>query len=241
MNSPTHLNALGQPIGPALPQWKAPPHPAHAVLNGRYCRLEALHPARHAADLRAANALDADGSGWTYLSYGPLVTPEDYHDWMRKACAGDDPLFYAIVNLADEKAVGVASYMRIDPANGVIEIGHINFAPRLQRTVAASEALIVMIRRAFDELKYRRVEWKCDALNAPSRAAALRLGFRYEGTFRQAAIYKGRSRDTAWFAIVDADWPALNDAYARWLERSNFGATGYNRTRLSALTAALTK
>lgn len=240
MNSPTHLNALGQPIGPALPQWKAPPHPAHAVLNGRYCRLEALHPARHAADLRAANALDADGSGWTYLSYGPLVTPEDYHDWMRKACADDDPLFYAIVNLADEKAVGVASYMRIDPASGCIEVGGIKYSPLLQRTRAATEAMHLMMKHAF-ALGYRRYEWKCDTFNAPSRAAAQRYGFSYESVFRQATVYKGRSRDTAWYSILDSEWPAIDAAFTRWLAPENFDAAGKQKLSLSELTAPLLK
>jgi RimJ/RimL family protein N-acetyltransferase len=210
------------------------------VLNGRYCRLEALHPARHAADLRAANALDADGSGWTYLSYGPLVTPEDYHDWMRKACADDDPLFYAIVNLADEKAVGVASYMRIDPASGCIEVGGIKYSPLLQRTRAATEAMHLMMKHAF-ALGYRRYEWKCDTFNAPSRAAAQRYGFSYESVFRQATVYKGRSRDTAWYSILDSEWPAIDAAFTRWLAPENFDAAGKQKLSLSELTAPLLK
>lgn len=208
---------------------------------GRTCRVEPLDLARHADDLFHANAADATGRNWTYLLDERPPDRDAYRAWLARHAAGDDPLVHAVIDAAAGRASGLASYMRIDPANGVIEIGHINFAPRLQRTVAASEALILMIRRAFDELGYRRVEWKCDSLNAPSRAAALRLGFRYEGTFRQAAVYKHRSRDTAWFAIIDADWPALRDVYAQWLERTNFGATGYNRTRLSDLTAALAK
>ena len=246
MNEPTYRNELGQPIGAPLPQWKAPPHPAHAPrtsFSGRYCRLVALDAARHAQDLRAANALDADGSGWTYLSYGPLVTLEDYHGWMRKSCMGDDPLFYAIVidvNTPNEKAVGVASYMRIDPASGCIEVGGIKYSPLLQRTRAATEAMHLMMKHAF-VLGYRRYEWKCDTLNAPSRAAAQRLGFSYEGIFRQATVYKQRSRDTAWYAIIDNEWPAIDAAFTRWLAAENFDASGKQRMSLSALTAPLLK
>lgn len=233
--------APAPPIGPAMPDWTPRPRPPRTPMAGRTCRVEPLDLARHADDLFHANAADATGRNWTYLSDERPPDRDSWRAWLARHAAGDDPLVHAVVDAAAGRAAGIASYMRIDPANGVIEIGHINFAPRLQRTVAASEALILMIRRAFDELGYRRVEWKCDSLNAPSRAAALRLGFRYEGTFRQAAVYKHRNRDTAWFAIIDADWPALRDVYAQWLERTNFGATGYNRTRLSDLTAALAK
>ena len=240
-----HYNELGQPIGPPLPYWKAPPHPAHAprvTLEGRYCRLEPL-AIRHAADLRAANALDATLADWTYLSYGPLVTLEDYHDWMRKSCQGNDPLFYVIVtgvNTPDEKAVGVASYMRIDPASGCIEVGGIKFSPLLQRTRAATEAMHLMMRHAFG-LGYRRYEWKCDTFNVPSRAAAQRYGFSYEGVFRQATVYKHRSRDTAWYSIIDSEWPAIDAAFTRWLAPDNFDADGRQNLSLSALTAPLLK
>jgi len=229
------------PVGPAIPDWTPRPKPPRTAMAGRTCRVEPLDVGRHADDLFRANAADTDGRNWTYLSDERPAGPGAWRAWLARHAAGDDRLVHAVIDVAAGRAAGIASYMRIDPANGVIEIGHINFAPRLQRTVAASEALILMIRRAFDELGYRRVEWKCDALNAPSRAAALRLGFCNEGVFRQAAVYKGRSRDTAWFAIVDKDWPALREVYAKWLERSNFSASGYNRTRLSVLTAALAR
>ena len=238
-----HHNELGQPIGAPLPHWQAPPHPAHApraTLAGRYCRLEPLDAARHASDLRAANALDASHADWTYLTYGPLVTLDDYHGWMRKSCRGDDPLFYAIVNLPDEKAVGVASYMRVDPASGCIEVGGIKYSPLLQRTRAATEAMHLMMKHAFD-LGYRRYEWKCDTFNAPSRAAAQRYGFSYEGVFRQATIYKHRSRDTAWYSIIDSEWPAIDAAFIRWLAPENFDADGKQKLSLSALTAPLLK
>jgi len=151
--------------------------------------------------------------------------------------AGDDPLFHAVVDERSGDAVGVLAYLRIDPQNGAIEVGHINFSPRLQRTPAATEALYLMARRAFDELGYRRYEWKCDSLNAPSRRAATRLGFQFEGLFRQAGVYKGRNRDTAWFSILDAEWPALRTAYEQWLASENFDADGRQRRSLGDLIA----
>ncbi len=238
-----HRNELGQTLGFPMPDWTPPPHPAGTPLNGRYCRLERINPARHTADLCAANALDRDGAGWTYLTYGPLVTLDDYRAWMRASCMGNDPLFYAIVtgvNSPDEKAVGVASYMRIDAANGVIEVGGIKYSPLLQRTRAATEAMHLMMKHAF-ELGYRRYEWKCDSYNAPSRAAAQRFGFSYESVFRQATIYKQRSRDTAWYSIIDSEWPAVDAALTRWLALENFDAEGKQRVSLSALTAPLLK
>jgi RimJ/RimL family protein N-acetyltransferase len=232
------LNELGQPIGFAVPGWQPPPRPAREAMQGRFCRLEPLDPARHATDLFRANELDADARGWTYLPYGPFATFEEYRQWMHATCLGDDPLFFAIVDAATGRAAGVASYLRIDPRNGSIEVGHLRFSPRLQRTPAATEAMYLMMKRAFG-LGYRRYEWKCDALNAPSRAAALRLGLSSEGVFRQATVYKGRNRDSAWFAATDADWPALDGAFRRWLDAGNFDGRGKQRARLSDLTAPL--
>jgi RimJ/RimL family protein N-acetyltransferase len=226
------LNHLGQPIGAPLPGWQARPRPPRTAMDGRICRVEPLDPSRHAADLLAANAEDRDGRSWTYLPYGPFARDEDYRQWMEQVCGREDPIFHAIVARDSGQAVGVASLMRIDPANGVIEVGGINYSPRLQRRPAATEAMYLLMRRAFDELGYRRYEWKCDALNAPSRAAAARLGFRFEGIFRHAIVYKGRSRDTAWFSIIDSEWPALKAAFERWLEPGNFDAEGRQKRRL---------
>jgi RimJ/RimL family protein N-acetyltransferase len=156
---------------------------------------------------------------------------------VKAVCLGDDPLFFAIVDAKTGRAVGLASYLRIDPRVGSIEVGHLRFSSLLQRTPAATEAMALMMRRAF-ELGYRRYEWKCDALNAPSRAAAERLGFEFEGIFRQARLNKGRNRDTAWFSILDREWPALRPAFERWLDPANFDANGKQRARLSELTAA---
>lgn len=230
------VNELGQPIGFALPGWQPPPRPPREAMQGRLCRIEPLDPARHAEGLFGANALDLDARGWTYLPYGPFERFADYLEWMRTTCLGDDPLFFAILDPQTGQPLGMASYMRIDPRNGSIEVGHLRFSPLLQRKPAATEAMYLMMKRAF-ELGYRRYEWKCDALNAPSRAAALRLGLSFEGVFRQAVVYKGRSRDNAWFAATDGDWPVLQRAFQRWLAADNFDARGEQRARLSDLTA----
>jgi RimJ/RimL family protein N-acetyltransferase len=226
------INHLGQPIGFPLPDWQARQRPPRTPMLGRFCRIEPLDPDRHAAALFEANRQDKDGRNWTYLPYGPFERFEDYRAWVEQVCRAEDPFFHAII--VDGRAVGVASLMRIEPAVGVIEVGHINYSPLLQRKPAATEAMYLMMRRVFDELGYRRYEWKCDALNAPSRAAAERLGFRYEGVFRQATVTKQRNRDTAWFSIIDREWPALKEAFAGWLVPENFDAAGKQRRALSA-------
>lgn len=223
------------PIGDPLPGWTPRPHPPATPMAGSFCRVEPLDPTRHATDLFAAFAADRDGRMWTYLAYGPFATAGAYRDWLESAAAGRDPLFHAIVDLRTGRAAGAAAWLRIDPMNGVLEIGHIALSPRLQRTTAATEAIWLLLRRAFAELGYRRCEWKCDALNAASCRAARRLGFSYEGTFRQAAIYKSRNRDTAWFAIIDKDWPTLDRAFRAWLDPANFDTTGRQRQGLAAL------
>ena len=234
---PSVTNHLGQPVGAPLPDWKPVASPTRSTMAGTWCRLEPLDPARHAASLCAANALDHTGAMWTYLPYGPFATASEYREWMEGYCLRDDPLFFAIVDPSGE-ATGLASYLRIERTHGVIEVGHLAYTPRLQRTRAATEAMYLMMAHAF-ELGYRRYEWKCDALNAPSRAAAQRLGFSYEGTFRQAVVVKGRTRDTAWYSVIDRDWPALRTAFATWLAPENFDPAGRQRTSLSSLTAPL--
>ncbi|MCW1925136.1 GNAT family N-acetyltransferase [Luteolibacter arcticus] len=229
------LNALGQPVGFPVPDWQPPSSPSGEPMKGRFCRLEKLDPVRHATSLHAANALDAEGWMWTYLGYGPFESEEAYRAWTAEVSEGNDPLFFAILDRANGKAIGVASYLRIDPQVGSIEVGHLAYSPLLKRSPAATEAMFLMMARAFD-LGYRRYEWKCDALNAPSRAAARRLGFTFEGNFRQATIVKGRNRDTAWFSITDQEWPALRKSFERWLVPANFDDEGNQRERLSELT-----
>ena len=226
------VNHLGQPIGYPVPGWTPRPRPPRTAMAGAYCRVEPVDPARHAADLHEANSTDTEGRIWTYMPYGPFDNLDHYRGWMTASCLGEDPMFHAILDTASGKALGLASYLRINPEHGVIEVGHINYAPPLQRTRAATEAMYLMMARAFDELGYRRYEWKCDALNTGSRAAAERLGFRYEGLFRQGVIYKGRNRDTAWYAIIDSDWPAVKAAFQAWLAPENFDVQGRQRTSL---------
>lgn len=223
------VNRLGQPIGASVGDWQPPPFPPRSTLEGRYCRLEPL-AAHHAAALWQANSLDVDQRNWTYLVQGPYATFEEYAAWVDRARGSMDPLFFAVVT---GQAVGVAAYLRIAPEAGSIEVGHINFSPLLQRTRPATESMYLMMKRVF-ELGYRRYEWKCDALNRSSRDAAERLGFRYEGTFRQATVYKGRNRDSAWYSVIDGEWPARRADFERWLDPSNFDEQGRQRTRLRA-------
>jgi RimJ/RimL family protein N-acetyltransferase len=235
-----NINELGQPIGAPMPGWKGVARPPRTAMAGRYCRVEPIDPARHAEDLHHANALDPSQRNFTYLSIGPFDTFDAYRQWMTSAVKSEDPLFHVIVDAATGKAVGLATYMRIDPANGVIEVGNLNFSPLLQKKPAATEAMYLMMQRVF-ALGYRRYEWKCDTHNAASRAAAQRLGFSYEGVFRQAGVYKGRSRDTAWYAMIDSEWPELDRAFRRWLDSANFDAQGQQRERLSDFTAPILK
>jgi len=230
----TRVNRFGQGIGRELPGWTPRPRPPRTAMEGRFCIVEPLDPARHAEDLFAANSEDRDGRNFTYFTYGPFATLADYRAWAEAAAGRDDPMVHAIVDRAAGKAVGVASYNHIQPAIGSIEIGGLVFSPLLQRRPAATEAMYLMMRRVFDELGYRRYEWKCDSLNAPSRAAAARLGFQYEGLFRQATITKGRNRDTAWFSILDGEWPALRAAFEAWLSPDNFDAAGRQKRSLAS-------
>jgi len=204
-------------------------------MQGRFCRVELLDPERHGEHLFTANRLDTEGRNWTYLSVGPFERYEDYRVWLDNIAGKGDPFFHTVIDLATGKALGVAAYMRIEPAHGVIEVGSINYSPLLQRRPAATEAMYLMMARVFDELGYRRYEWKCDSLNAPSRAAAARLGFQYEGRFLQAIVNKGRNRDTDWFSIIDSEWPALKRAYEAWLAPENFDVEGRQRRGLADL------
>ena len=228
------MNELGQPIGPPVSGWRVPTRPPHAVMAGQHCRLEPLDAAHHAAALHAANSLDCAGRMWTYLHHGPFASLGEYRAWLDARQTSGDPLYFAILDRASGLAAGLASYLRIEPSNGSVEVGHLQFSPRLQRTTAATEAMYLMMKLAFD-LGYRRYEWKCDALNAASRRAAERLGFTLEGIFRQAMVYKGRNRDTAWYSVIDAEWPSLQAGFQRWLDPRNFDSAGRPIARLADL------
>lgn len=227
---------MAKPVGFEVKDWVAPPAPQSEPLEGRYARLERIDAENHSGDLFKANSEDSSEGIWDYLPYGPYHAQATYHKWLRDMAALDDPYFYAIKNKELGRFCGIASYLRIDANAGSIEVGHINFAPALQRTRAATEAMYLMMKWAF-EAGYRRYEWKCDALNFGSRRAAQRLGLSYEGTFRQATMYKGRNRDTAWFAAIDKEWPALEAAFQAWLNPNNFTETGRQIDSLGNLTA----
>ncbi|MGF1625770.1 MAG: GNAT family N-acetyltransferase [Alphaproteobacteria bacterium] len=223
----------GDPVGRPLPGWTGVERPARVTLDGVLTRAQPLSET-HAQVLHEAYAGDADGRLWTYMAHGPFADLPAFAGWVGRAAGQPDPLFYFLAR-RDGSPVGVAALMRIQPEIGVIEIGSITITPDARRSRAATEALFLLMRYAMDDLGYRRLEWKCDALNAPSRQAALRLGFRFEGIFRNATIYKGRNRDTAWFAITDEEWPACRQALQAWLDDANFDADGRQRRRLADL------
>lgn len=223
-------------FGAPVPGWTPPPLPGPARLDGRHVTLERLDPAAHADDLFAANS--ADDAIWAYMPYGPFPDVTAYRSFLDGMATQTDPFFYVLRDHATGRAGGVASYLRITPAAGSIEVGHICLSPRLQRTPAATEAIALLMGWAF-ESGYRRFEWKCDAQNRPSRRAAERYGLSYEGIFRQAAVVKGRNRDTAWFAAIDSEWPALKAAFDTWLDPANFDDAGLQKVALSTLTHPL--
>ena len=226
-------NEYGQPIGPALPDWTPRPLPPRTALVGRYAQVEPIDVERNVDSLYTAFSAAPDARDWTYLSADGFSDRDAYRAYLARIATLTDPFHHSIIDLASGKAIGTAALMRIDPANGVIEIGHIAYSPALKRSRVATEAMFLFMQRVFDELGYRRYEWKCDHLNAPSRAAALRYGFQFEGIFRQAIVYKGRSRDTAWFSMLDREWPAVRHGYERWLRAENFDAHGNQRERLA--------
>ena len=222
-------------LGTPVPGWTPPPAPVGEVLEGAFVRLERMDADAHAADLhRAYSGHDAL---WDYMPYGPFPSAAGYHRWAKETASGEDPLFYVLRDKATGHCGGVASYLRITPGSGSIEVGHICLAPEMARGRVWTEAMFLMMDWAFRN-GYRRYEWKCNALNMASRRAAQRLGFSYEGIFRQATVVKGRNRDTAWFSIIDSEWPALNAAFTHWLAPENFDENGRQRAHLSVLTAA---
>ena len=230
--SPTAL-----PIGPRVDASPAKP-PGRTTLAGRLVTLTPLDPLLHGDALYEATRGEAGDRLWQYLFEGPFANRAGFDIHLHRAAASEDPLFLAIINRASNSAIGYAAYMRIEPAHRVIEVGSILYSPRLQQTALATEAMYLMARHVFEDLGYRRYEWKCNALNAPSRRAALRFGFAFEGIFRQHMIVKGRNRDTAWFSMLDSEWPARKANFERWLDPSNFDPEGRQRIALSSLNRA---
>lgn len=222
----------GEVVSP-LPSGLIPSRGRH---EGIAASLEAVDPERHAAELFASSHGVSGGDElWRYMAYGPWPGVDAFRGWLRDCAAAHDPIFYAIRDSKSGTACGMASYLNIVPKNGSIEIGHIWLGPALQRTRAATEALFLLMRHAMDDLRYRRLEWKCNALNEASRRAARRLGFRYEGTFHQHMIVKGRNRDTAWYTIMNHEWPAVRANIAAWLADDNFDAAGRQKRSLSEI------
>ncbi|HEX8167234.1 MAG TPA: GNAT family N-acetyltransferase [Beijerinckiaceae bacterium] len=219
-----------------LSHWTPRPRPERRVHEGRYLRLEPL-AARHGDALFAAGSGEGGEALWRYLPQR-LVDRAAFDAWFDGAVASEDPLFFAAVDRHTGRAEGRLSLMRIDPGNGVIETGHLLFGPRLSRTRGATEAIYLLARHVFDDLGYRRFEWKCNDRNEPSKRAALRFGFTFEGVFRQHMVVKGENRDTAWYSILDGEWPARRRAFERWLDPSNFDEAGCQRLSLASLNAA---
>lgn len=216
-----------------LDQWTTRPRPGRQPLSGTSVHVEPIVDASRFGQLYEAFSAPGSDALWDYLPYGPFADRTSFESFAERTYRTEDPLFHAIVPVQSGKAEGVASLMRIDPPNGVVEIGHICLARSLQGTRAATEAFYLLLRRVFEELGYRRLEWKCNAANAPSKRAAERLGFTFEGLFRQHMIVKGANRDTAWYAILDSDWPALAKAFESWLAPENFDADGRQRWSLA--------
>ncbi len=234
----TRTNDLGQPVGDPVPGFHGSVVPIGTTLEGRFCRLEKLDPIRHTESLFDALSGEGTESLWTYLSEEPPGSRAELEQWMDRASRMEDPLYYGLVDKGSGLCVGRAAFLRIAPHAGSIEVGSILFSPRLQRTPMATEAMFLMMQHAFEDLGYRRYEWKCDSLNEPSRRAAERLGFSYEGLFRQALVYKGRNRDTAWFSIIDRDWPAIRQGFQHWFDPANFDSAGRQKQTLAAFISA---
>ena len=229
------FNQFHQPIGMSLSDWRGAPFPEAQQITGRYCQLERINAARHAKGLYEAYCEASDFRDWTYLPVGPFETFDAFFVYLKKIEEQTDPMHFAVIDLASMKPVGTFALMRIDPSNGVIEVGHISYSPLMKRTRASTEAMSLVLKYVFEDLGYRRFEWKCDALNAPSREAAERFGFSFEGIFRQAIVTRGRNRETAWYSIIDGEYPTLRPAYDMWLDEGNFDNQGRQIKRLAEL------
>lgn len=222
-----------------LANWQPRPRPERKVLEGRYVRLEPLDPAKHGDGLFAASSVPDAGDRFRWLPEYPPETREGFQPWLDKAKASEDPLYFTVIDKASGEIAGRQTLMRIDPANGVIEIGNIYWGPLISRKPAATEAQFLFMQYAFDELGYRRYEWKCNNANLPSKRAAERFGFKFEGIFRQHLVVKGKNRDTAWYSVIDGEWPALKRAYENWLDPANFDAEGSQKQRLEDFRATV--
>lgn len=218
-----------------LKNWQPRSRPARVVLEGRYVRLEPLNPDLHGDGLFAASSVPDAGGRFAWLPETPPQSRAEFQSWLDKAAASEDPLYFVVVDKASGEVVGRQTFLRIDPVHGVIEIGHVYWGPKMARTRGATEAQFLFAQYVLGDLGYRRYEWKCNDRNAPSKRAAERFGFQFEGIFRQHMIVKGENRDTAWYAMIDKEWPALARAYNAWLDPANFDADGNQKRRLEEL------
>ncbi len=232
MSTDTELQQ--QTVGYKVENWTERPALTCAPLLGKYCRLEPLDSEKHFKDLAEVFVGYDIASHWTYLSYGPFATPKEFGKWLIWAQAQTDKFFFAVIDQVSELAVGMTSYLGMKPEFGSVEIGHINFSPRLRRRTAATEAIYLMMKRPFDDLGYRRVEWQCDCLNLKSRRAGERFGFTFEGVLRQTRVYKGRNRDSAWFSVLDSEWDRVKQGFEAWLDADNFDTDGVQKATLRA-------
>ena len=235
MNQKNLTNKLGQSIGEPIENWKTCEVPPKTKMEGRYCVIEILDIEKHAEDLFNSFAKDIKNYDWTYLHYGEFKTLIKFKEWLDKDCLHNDPLFHTIIDKNQNIAVGMASYLRIHKKIGTIEVGHIHYSFSMQKKPIGAEAMYLMMKRVFEELGYRRYEWKCDSLNERSCKAAKRFGFTFEGIFRQHNIVKGHNRDTAWFSIIDKDWDRIKENYETWLDKTNFNREGKQKKSLTSL------
>lgn len=226
------INEFNQIVGDIVPNWKPCERPSKNIIIGKYCTLELLAINKHATELFNAISFENKGESWTYLPYGPFYSVDEFQQWLQNTMNDSDTILYAIIDQKSKQAIGVCGYLRINPAHGSIEVGHLHFSKHLKKTPQATEAIYLLTNYIFDELYYRRYEWKCHSLNEPSRHAALRYGFKFEGIFRQCNVFKNRNRDTAWFSILDHEWPALKNKFEKWLDQSNFEPDGNQIMRL---------
>ncbi|HLB56432.1 MAG TPA: GNAT family protein [Coxiellaceae bacterium] len=228
----SEINKFNQTIGDIVPNWKSCEYPSKNKMTGKYCSLEILDIEKHASDLFDAISFENKGESWTYLSSGPIFLLEGFQQWLHNKVKNDDTILYVIIDLKSKKPIGIAGYLRIDPTHGTIEVGHLHYSKFLKQTPLATEAMYLMMHYVFEELHYRRYEWKCNSLNEASRNAALRLGFQFEGIFRQCNVFKNHNRDTTWFSILDNEWPALKIKFEKWLDENNFDLNGKQIKRL---------
>ena len=233
MSSDISINSLGQPFGKILADWKIPEFPETKPIVGNSCRLEVLSHV-HAADLWSSNCFDVKSKNWNYLPYGPFEDFATYEDWVKSVAVQSDPMYFAIIDLKTEKAIGVSAYTFIAPEMGSIEIGHLNFSPLMQRSIRSTETIFLMIKNAFS-IGFRRVVWRSHSLNAASISAANRFGFKFECFFKNYSVMKGHNRNNVWFSIIEEDWPALKNVYENWMTLALQGKHQSLRTMIGQL------